>query len=58
MPYSKGDRVQYRDQQNQQHTGVVQNAQRTGQEMTYSVKDEQTNREEQVTERQIQGQAL
>lgn len=57
MPYSKGDRVQYRDQQDKQHTGEIRNIQSTGQDMTYTVRDLQTNQEERVTERQIEGQA-
>ncbi|GAA3371926.1 hypothetical protein GCM10020367_24700 [Streptomyces sannanensis] len=57
MAYNKGDRVQYRGQDGQQHTGQIQDAKRSGQEMTYVVKDEQTNREERLSERQIEREA-
>ncbi|MFD7443867.1 hypothetical protein [Streptomyces sp. NPDC059909] len=54
MPYNKGQRVEYRDEQNRMQEGQIQRAEGSGEQTKYAIKNEQTQRVDQVTERQIQ----
>ncbi|MGW2561594.1 hypothetical protein ACWCXB_20520 [Streptomyces sp. NPDC001514] len=54
MPYNKGQRVEYRDDQNRMQEGQIQRAEGSGDKAKYAIKNEQTQQVEQVTERQIQ----
>ncbi|WP_371799099.1 hypothetical protein OG963_14860 [Streptomyces sp. NBC_01707] len=54
MTYNQGQRVEYRNQQGEKAQGTIQAAQGSGQQTRYTVKNENSLREEQVQEKQIE----
>ncbi|UGY93158.1 hypothetical protein [Streptomyces gobiensis] len=54
MPHREGDHVEYRDKQNKTQAGLIQEAQSSGQQMRYVVENDRTQKQERVTEEQIQ----
>jgi len=54
MQFNKGDRVEYKGQDNQRHTGEIRRVQGESPQARYTVRDESTNVEEQVEERKIE----
>ncbi|MGW4974695.1 hypothetical protein [Streptomyces mirabilis] len=53
MQYNKGDRVEYKGQDQQKHTGEIRRVQGEPPQARYTVRDESTSVEEQVEEKQI-----
>ncbi|MEU9213114.1 hypothetical protein AB0D27_35690 [Streptomyces sp. NPDC048415] len=53
MHYAQGDRVEYKGQDNQKHTGQIQRVRGQEPNLKYTVRDEQTQTEEQIQETQI-----
>jgi hypothetical protein len=53
MQYNQGDRVQYQGQDNQKHTGQIQGIRGQEPKVKYTVRDEKTQMEEQIEEKQI-----
>ncbi|MGI5136618.1 hypothetical protein ACQEXA_18465 [Streptomyces sp. CA-106110] len=56
MQFNKGDRVEYKGQDDQKHTGEIRGIQGQPPQARYTVRDENTNVEEQVEERKIERQ--
>ncbi|MGW0392889.1 hypothetical protein ACWDYJ_18715 [Streptomyces sp. NPDC003042] len=54
MEYNQGDRVQYTGPDKQKHTGQIQRVQNESSPVKYIIKDEQTKKEQQIDEAQIQ----
>ncbi|MEV6295575.1 hypothetical protein AB0M41_35305 [Streptomyces sp. NPDC051896] len=52
--FNKGDRVEYKGQDNQKHTGEIRRIQGESPQARYTVRDEKTKSEEQVEERKIE----
>ncbi|WP_329161567.1 hypothetical protein OHB49_18560 [Streptomyces sp. NBC_01717] len=54
MPqFKQGDRVEYRNQQDQQSQGKIERAEASGQQASYTIKNEQNMQTEQVPENRI-----
>ncbi|MFI5629178.1 MULTISPECIES: hypothetical protein [unclassified Streptomyces] len=56
MPYTKGQRVEYRNKQGEQAQGLIQRAEGQGQQAKYAVKNEKSMQEELVPESKIERQ--
>ncbi|MFE7794512.1 hypothetical protein [Streptomyces sp. NPDC057460] len=56
MPYTKGQRVEYRNQQGQQAQGLIERAEGQGSQAKYAVKNEKSQQEELVPESKIERQ--
>ncbi len=54
MECNRGDRVQYKGPGLQKRTGGIQRVQGRPPQVRYTVRDEQTNVEEQIEDRQIE----
>ncbi|GGT18676.1 MULTISPECIES: hypothetical protein [Streptomyces] len=54
MTYRQGQRVEYRDQQNQKQQGEIRQTEGSGAQTRYAVQNEKTMREEKINESQIE----
>ncbi|MFE4336217.1 MULTISPECIES: hypothetical protein [unclassified Streptomyces] len=54
MSYRQGQRVEYRDQQNQKQQGEIRQTEGSGAQTRYAVQNEKTMREEKISENQIE----
>ncbi|MEV6162506.1 hypothetical protein AB0L71_11390 [Streptomyces sp. NPDC052052] len=54
MSYRQGQRVEYRDQQNQKQQGEIRQTEGSGASTRYAIRNERTMREDQVSENQIE----
>ncbi|MFF2327474.1 MULTISPECIES: hypothetical protein [unclassified Streptomyces] len=54
MSYRQGQRVEYRDQQNQKQQGEIRQTEGTGAQARYAIQNEKTMREDKVSENQIE----
>ena len=54
MAYRTGQHVEYRDQQDQLQQGEIRQAETSGPQVRYAVKNDKTMREEKISENQIE----
>ncbi|MFF9510276.1 hypothetical protein ACF1BU_21580 [Streptomyces sp. NPDC014724] len=54
MPHSEGQRVEYRNNNNQTCQGTVRNVQGRGQKAMYTIENEQNRQKEEVPESRIE----
>ncbi|MGW0733023.1 hypothetical protein [Streptomyces sp. NPDC002851] len=53
MPHNEGQRVEYRNEQDQKCQGTIQNVQGSGQRAMYTIENDQNRQREQVPENKI-----
>ncbi|MCX4790392.1 MULTISPECIES: hypothetical protein [unclassified Streptomyces] len=54
MQFKQGDRVEYRTQQDEQAQGKIERAEGSGQQASYTIKNERNKMTEQVPENRIE----